>query len=55
LLARHAGQLPFAGFGALRRFLRRERQGEQQKTSKEDFAHGSASPVKINVLLTTSG
>ena len=53
LLARHAGQLPFTRFGALRRFLRRQRQGEQQKTSQEDFAHGLALPVKINALLTT--
>jgi hypothetical protein len=52
LLASHAGQLPFAGLGALRRFLRRQRQGEQQKTSQENFAHGLASPVKDNALLT---
>jgi hypothetical protein len=39
LLAGHAGQLPFKGFSALRRFLRRQRQGEQQKTSQENFAH----------------
>jgi hypothetical protein len=40
LLARHAGQLPFARFGTLRRLLCRERQGKQQKTSQEEFAHG---------------
>jgi hypothetical protein len=48
LLACHASQLPFAGFGALRRFLRRTRQREDQKTSQEDFTHDAASPVKIN-------
>jgi hypothetical protein len=36
----------------LRRFLRRKRQGEDKKTSKEDVAHGAASPGKVNDLLT---
>jgi hypothetical protein len=35
----------------LRWFLCRKRQGEHQKTSKEEFAHDTASPVKINELL----
>ena len=52
LLAGHAGQLPFAGFGTLRRFLRRKRQGKHQKTSQDDFAHGAALPGKVNESLT---
>ena len=55
LLTGHASQLPFAGFSALRRFLRRKRQGEDKKTSKEDVAHGAASPGKVNGLLTNRG
>jgi hypothetical protein len=48
LLAGHAGQLPFTGFGALRRFLRGEGPGKQQEAGEKDFAHDAALPLKIN-------
>jgi hypothetical protein len=53
LLAGHTGQLPFTGFGALRRFLRGEGPGKQQEAGEKEFAHGAASPLKINESLTS--